>query len=238
MLGGAHLRRRRHGDVPLPDGVHGHGADHRHRHGRRALEVLGVHHLVVLHGRVHVSALRATGRGAAAGSRPSAATTAWATAMRTSPAPASCTRSAASRRWRWPSSSGRGSASSSATARPTRFRATTSCWCCSAASSWRSAGSGSIPGSTLGAAANGNLRISSVAVNTMLAGMAGSFSGDVLHVDALRQAGRVDDGQRLPRRPGGDHRAERIREPDGVGHHRPHRRRAVSACRASSSSAC
>ena len=31
------------------------------------------------------------------------------------------------------------------------------------------------PGSTLGAAANGNLRISSVAVNTMLAGMAGSF---------------------------------------------------------------
>jgi Amt family ammonium transporter len=32
------------------------------------------------------------------------------------------------------------------------------------------------PGSTLGAAANGNLRISSVAVNTMLAGMMGSFS--------------------------------------------------------------
>jgi Amt family ammonium transporter len=32
------------------------------------------------------------------------------------------------------------------------------------------------PGSTLGASANGNLRISSVAVNTMLAGMAGSFS--------------------------------------------------------------
>ncbi len=32
------------------------------------------------------------------------------------------------------------------------------------------------PGSTLGAVANGNLRISSVAVNTMLAGMAGSFT--------------------------------------------------------------
>jgi len=31
------------------------------------------------------------------------------------------------------------------------------------------------PGSTLGASGNGNLRISSVAVNTMLAGMAGSF---------------------------------------------------------------
>ena len=56
-----------------------------------------------------------------------------------------------------------------------RFRVTTSRSCCSAASSWRSAGSDSIPGSTLGASANGNLRISSVAVNTMLAGMAGSF---------------------------------------------------------------
>jgi Amt family ammonium transporter len=33
------------------------------------------------------------------------------------------------------------------------------------------------PGSTLGAVANGNLRISSVAVDTMLAGMAASFSG-------------------------------------------------------------
>jgi Amt family ammonium transporter len=32
------------------------------------------------------------------------------------------------------------------------------------------------PGSTLGASAGGNLRISSIAVNTMLAGMAGSFS--------------------------------------------------------------
>ncbi len=32
------------------------------------------------------------------------------------------------------------------------------------------------PGSTLGASGNGNLRISSVAVNTMLAGMAGSFA--------------------------------------------------------------
>ena len=32
------------------------------------------------------------------------------------------------------------------------------------------------PGSTLGASGNGNLRIGSIAVNTMLAGMAGSFS--------------------------------------------------------------
>ena len=32
------------------------------------------------------------------------------------------------------------------------------------------------PGSTLGASGNGNLRIGSIAVNTMLAGMAGSFT--------------------------------------------------------------
>src|SRR5205807_9173598 len=32
------------------------------------------------------------------------------------------------------------------------------------------------PGSTLGASGSGNLRISSIAVNTMLAGMAGSFA--------------------------------------------------------------
>src|SRR3989441_2487511 len=37
------------------------------------------------------------------------------------------------------------------------------------------------PGSTLGASANGNLRISSIAVNTMLAGMAGSF-GSMLYM--------------------------------------------------------
>jgi ammonium transporter, Amt family len=37
------------------------------------------------------------------------------------------------------------------------------------------------PGSTLGAASNGNLRIGSIAVNTMLAGMAGSF-GAILYM--------------------------------------------------------
>ena len=37
------------------------------------------------------------------------------------------------------------------------------------------------PGSTLGASGNGNLRISSIAVNTMLAGMAGSF-GAILYM--------------------------------------------------------
>ena len=92
-----------------------------------------------------------------------------------SPGPALSTRSGALRHWRWRSSSDRGSASSRATARRTRSRVTTSCWCCSAASSWPLAGSGSIPARRLAPSANGNLRISSVAVNTMLAGMAGSF---------------------------------------------------------------
>ena len=54
----------------------------------------------------------------------------------------------------------------------------------------------------------------------------------------LREAGRVDDRQRAAGRPGRDHGAQRVRQPDGVGHHRPHRRRARAACRASSSSAC
>ena len=68
------------------------------------------------------------------------------------------------------------------------------------------------PGSTLGASGNGNLRIGSVAVNTMLAGMAGGFRRDVLHVDALRQAGRLHDRQRPARRTGRDHGAQRLRE--------------------------
>ena len=60
---------------------------------------------------------------------------------------------------------------------------------------------------------------------------------DVLHVDPLRQTGRVDDRQRLARRPGRHHGAERVRQSDGVGDHRPHRRRAVRPLGASSSSA-
>ncbi len=67
-----------------------------------------------------------TGRGAAAGSRRSAAATASATATPTSPDPASCTQWAASPRSRWLSSSGRASASSRAPASPMRFLATTS----------------------------------------------------------------------------------------------------------------
>ena len=44
------------------------------------------------------------------------------------------------------------------------------------------------PGSTLGASGNGNLRIGSVAVNTMLAGHGRQLRRDALHVDPVRQA--------------------------------------------------
>jgi hypothetical protein len=67
-----------------------------------------------------------------------------ATDIRTSQVQASCTASAASPQWRWPSSSVRASASSRGMASRIPYPATTSCWCSSAASSWPSAGSGSI----------------------------------------------------------------------------------------------
>ena len=169
FLSGAHLRRRRHGDVPVPDGLHGHRADDRHRRGGRALEVrrrscvssffLGAFTYP------HVRQLGVGRRLARDARQP---TSAWATAMPTSPAPASCTRSAASRRWRWPSSSARASASTTATASRTPSPATTSCMvltgCFILAFGWF----GFNPGTTLGA--SGALRIGSVAVNTMLAG--------------------------------------------------------------------
>ena len=81
------------------------------------------------------------------------------------------------------------------------------------------------PGSTLGASANGNLRISSVAVNTMLAGMAGSFGA--MYYMWIRY-GKPDasmTGNGL-RGSGGHHGAERVRQSDGLRDHRAHRRRA------------
>ena len=69
------------------------------------------------------------------------------------------------------------------------------------------------PGSTLGASGNGNLRIGSVAVNTMLAGMAGSF-GAMLYM--WMRYGKPDASmirQRAAGRAGGHHRALRLRQP-------------------------
>ena len=82
------------------------------------------------------------------------------------------------------------------------------------------------PGSTLGASAAGNLRIGSIAVNTMLAGCTATF-GALLYMWVVQgQAGRLDERQRHSGGPGGHHRAQRIRQHHGSGHHRLHRRRA------------
>ena len=107
----------RHGAVPVPDGVHGHGADHRHRLGGRALEVRGVPRLFVHAGRVHLSAVRQLGLGRRL-ARHARRNFGLGHGYATSPARAWCMRSAASRRWRWASSSGRASASTRATAKP------------------------------------------------------------------------------------------------------------------------
>ena len=77
------------------------------------------------------------------------------------------------------------------------------------------------PGCTLGASGNGNLRIGSVAVNTMLAGMAGGF-GAMFYM--WMRYGKPDASmtrQRPARGSGRHHRAQRLRQPD--------RRRASSA---------
>ncbi len=82
------------------------------------------------------------------------------------------------------------------------------------------------PGSTLGASAAGNLRIGSIAVNTMLAGCTGNIRRAALHVGAEGQARRLDERQRPAGRPGGHHRSQRIRQHPWRSHHRLHRRRA------------
>ncbi len=74
------------------------------------------------------------------------------------------------------------------------------------------------PGSTL---AGGDLRIAVVAVNTMLAGAAGAFSAMVYVWTRYGKPDPEHDGQRNARRPGGDHRAVRVRQQPC---RRPHRR--------------
>ena len=80
------------------------------------------------------------------------------------------------------------------------------------------------PGSTLGA--SGALRISSVAVDTMLAGCTGSF-GAVIYM--WIKYGKPDasmTGQRSAGGTGGDYRSQRLRQLARRMHHRPHRRSA------------
>ena len=58
-----HLRRRRVRAVPVPDGVHGHGGHDPDRGDGRALEVLRVHRVRLLHVDVRLSDLRQLGLG-------------------------------------------------------------------------------------------------------------------------------------------------------------------------------
>ena len=53
----------------------------------------------------------------------------------------------------------------------------------------------------------------------------------VLHVDSIREAGRVDDRERAASRSGRHHGAQRVRQSDGRRDHRPHRWRAVRPLR-------
>ena len=80
------------------------------------------------------------------------------------------------------------------------------------------------PGSTLGASAAGNLRIGTIAVDTMLAGCTGTI-GAILYMWAFK--GKPDcfhERQRHSGWPGGHHRAQRLRQPRRRLHHRPGRR--------------
>ena len=174
-----HLRRRRHGDVPVPDGLHGHATDDRHRHGRERWKYSAFMVSTLFMGAftypifanwawgggwlAMLGANFGLGHGYAdfAGSGV-VHSVGGITALAMAHHHRTAHRQIHARRQA-----------------ERRFRATTSCGCSAAASSWRSAGSGSTPDRRSALSANGNLRISSVAVNTMLAGMAGSFSGDV-----------------------------------------------------------
>ena len=100
------------------------------------------------------------------------------------------------------------------------------------ASSWPSAGSASTRARTL---AGADLRIAVVATNTMLASAGGRARRDALHVAEVRQARPQHDGQRHARRPGGDHRAVRLRV-DASGRSSSARSPACSSARRSSSS--
>ena len=154
-------------------------------------------------------------------------TSAWATATPTSPAPASCTRSAASPRWRWRIIIG---------PRIGKYNAR------------RQAERDPGPRHHDGAARLLHPGVRLVRVQPRLD--AGRVRRTATCASARSRSTRCSPAwpgrsarclymwmrygkpdasmtrQRLAGRPGGDHRAQRLRQPDGVGHHRPHRRRA------------
>ena len=82
------------------------------------------------------------------------------------------------------------------------------------------------PGSTLGASATGNLRIGSIAVNTMLAGCTGTF-GAMLYMWASQGEARcLDERQRPAGWPGCDYGSQRLCQPDRARQSSAGRRRA------------
>ena len=184
----------------------------------RALEVLSVHDLRLLHRRRSSTRSSATGSGAAAGSPSSAPTSASATATWTSPAPSVVhmhrRRGRARRR--------HGARAAHRQVRQGRHAdrrspATTSRWPCSARSSSPSAGSASTPAPRL---AGTDLRIAVVAANTMLAGAAGASAAMLWMWMAAREARPSHDVQRHAGRPRGHHRALRLRQRRRRRHHR------------------
>ncbi len=231
------LRRLRRGGlhaVPVPDGVHGHGGDDPDGRDGRALEVVLVPGLRLLHVDVRLSAVRATGSGAAAGCRSSARTSASATATSTSPVRRSCTWSAASRRWPARSSSGRGSGKYDKNGKPVAIPGHHIPMAIVGTFILAFGWFGFNPGSTL---AGTDLRIGVVATNTMLASARRRDRRDDLHDVAVREAGPVDDGQRHAGGPGRDHRALRLRDRPGRGADRRDLRACWCASRSSSSRA-
>ncbi len=81
------------------------------------------------------------------------------------------------------------------------------------------------PGSTLARLRQRRLRIGSIAVNTMLAGMYRFVRRAALYVDALRKTRCLDGRQRPAGGFGGDHGAQRLREHGWRRHHRSGGRR-------------
>ena len=94
FLAGQHLRRGRDGHLPVRDGLHGYGADHRDRRLRGALEVPRLCGFLGADGRLHLSALWQLGVGRRLALAAGRQRSAWAKATATSPDRAWCTRSA------------------------------------------------------------------------------------------------------------------------------------------------
>ena len=235
FLSGGTLRRRRLRAVPVPDGLHGHGGDDSDRRDGRALEVFGVHRLRVLHVDGRLPDLRATGCGVAAGCR------SWVRSFGLGHGHVDFAGSSVVHLV------GGVAALAGAIVIGPRIGKYT-----------KTGESMPMPGHDLPMALAGTfiLAFGWFGFNPGLdagrqrpadrrgrdqhdAGRHGRRGrGDVLRVEAARQAGSEHVVQRPARRAGRDHRAVRVRQLRVGGDHRRDRRRARRRSRCSSSSAC